>query len=52
MKKNYKAPMMTVVNLRLQHHILVASENLSGARSVSEGTAGARGDNGGWEDED
>lgn len=44
--------MMMVVNLRLQHHILVASENLSGAQRVSEGTAGARGYNGGWEDED
>ena len=52
MKKNYKAPMMTVVKLRLQHHILVVSENLNGVRSVSEGTAGARGDNGGWADED
>mgnify|MGYP007056170872 FL=1 len=44
--------MMTVVNLRMQHHILAASENLSGAQSVSEGTAGARGYRGGWDDED
>jgi len=51
MKKNYKAPMMTVVNLRMQHHILVASESLSGAQSVSEGTAGARGGRD-WDDED
>lgn len=52
MKRNYQKPVMTVVNLRMQHHILVASENLSGAQSVSEGTAGARGYSGGWDDED
>ena len=51
MKRNYQKPVMTVVNLRLQHHILVASENLSGAQSVSEGTAGARGGRD-WDDED
>lgn len=44
--------MMTVVKLRLLHHILVASENLSGAQSVGEGTAGAPEYYDDWDDED
>lgn len=55
MKRNYQTPAMMVVRLRTQQHILTASENLSGANSVSEGTAGARGGRGShsdWDDED
>lgn len=51
MKRNYQTPAMKVVKLRMLQHILMASENLSGARSVEEGTAGARGYIG-WDDED
>ena len=52
MKRNYQTPALTVITLRMQHHILVASENLNDASKVGEGVAGAREYLGGWDDED
>lgn len=54
MKKNYQAPLITVLKMRAQQQMLAGSltESTNSANSVDDGVAGARRGGGDWYEED
>ena len=52
MKKNYKAPVVQVVSLKMNQTLLTVSENTDSAATMSSGSFGARESGGFWDDDD